>query len=74
MQNLDDDPVYNKVMDTVEKAKCSKDRAFRETLCYGIVQQKFCQISMDDDSSDEVKVKNEDTRMEHNSYFKDLTL
>ena len=65
-----DDLVYNKVMETVDKSKRSKDMDFRKALFYGIEQWKFRiqrQIAMDDDNSDEDEAEDDDTRMQHST-------
>ena len=77
VQNLNDDPVYNKAMDTVNKFYRSKYMYFGETLNDGIKQQKFMSqhpIAMDDDNSDENAAEDEESRMELNTQLKKMTL
>ena len=61
------DPTYIKVMDTVKDAQVRNGMDFPEALCYGIEQRKVLlrrKIDVDDDTSDEVAVAEEETKMD----------
>ena len=61
------DPTYIKVMETVLNAHLRNAIDFSEALCYGIKQRKLLlrhKIEMDDYTSDDATVTEEDIKME----------
>ena len=62
------DPTYARVMKTVKNVEVKKDMDFPEALCYGIEQRKFLlwrNIAMDDDTSAEAAVTEEDVKIQN---------